>query len=141
MVDTGFRQGSYSACAFYHEEKSARVVAHGGDFTVLGPSKSLDWFRGVAQRRMEVKFKDRLERGKPGSVRILNRIATVTENGLEHEADQRRAEILMRDMGIDEGCKGVVAFVSVFCPEGRWRHLVHFGDSLCSWRQLRQPWL
>ncbi len=48
---------------FYHEQKNVRVVVHGDDFTVLGPSKSLDWFRGVAQQRMEVKFKGRLERG------------------------------------------------------------------------------
>ena len=55
-----------------------------------------------------MKFKNRLERGKPGSVRILNRIVTVTKDGLEYEADQRHAEILMRDMGVDESCKGVV---------------------------------
>ncbi len=57
---------------------------------------------------MEVKFKGSLERGKPGAARILTGIVTVTENGLEYEADQGHAEILMRDMGIDEGCKGVV---------------------------------
>ncbi len=39
---------------------------------------------------MEVKFKNRLERGKPGSVRILKRTVTVTDQGLESEADQRR---------------------------------------------------
>ena len=55
---------------------------------------------------MEEKFKGRLERGKLGAVRILNRIVTGTENGLEYEADQRHAEILMRDMGIDESSKG-----------------------------------
>ncbi len=41
-------------------------------------------------------------------MRILNRIVTVTENGLEYEADRRHAEILKRDMGIDESSKGVV---------------------------------
>jgi hypothetical protein len=39
------------------------VVARGDDFAVLGPNKSLGWFRGDVQRRMEVKFKGRLERG------------------------------------------------------------------------------
>ena len=108
MVEAGFKQGLYSACVFYHAEKKVRVVVHGDDFTVLGPGKSLDWFRGVIQKRMEVKFKSRLERGRPGAVWILNRIVTVTENGLEYEADQRHAEILMKDMGVDENCKGVV---------------------------------
>ncbi len=37
----------------------------------------------------------------------MNRIATVTENGLAYEADQRQAEISMTDMGIDDGSKGV----------------------------------
>ena len=53
-----------------------------------------------------MKLKGRLERGKPGAVRILSRIVTVTENGLEYEADQGHAKILMRDTGIDEGSKG-----------------------------------
>jgi hypothetical protein len=72
MVDAGFRQGLYSACAFYHEQKNTRVVVHGNDFAILEGSKSLDWCHGVVQRRVEVKFKNRLERGKPGSVMILN---------------------------------------------------------------------
>ncbi len=42
---------------------------------------------------MEVKNKNRLEGGKPGAVRILNRIVIVTENVLEYEADLWHAEI------------------------------------------------
>jgi hypothetical protein len=42
------------------------------------------------------------ERGKPESVIILNRIVTVTENGLERQADQRLEQILMRDVGIHD---------------------------------------
>ena len=56
---------------------------------------------------MEVKFQARLERGKPGAVRILNRIITVTDKGLQYEADQRHAEIIMRAMGVDESAKEV----------------------------------
>ncbi len=49
----------------------------------------MDWFRGVVQQRVKVKFKNRLERGKPGAARILNRIATVTEGGLEYGPETR----------------------------------------------------
>ncbi len=42
-------------------------------------------------------------------MRVLNRIATVASGGLEYEADQRHAEILMKDVGIDEGSKGAIA--------------------------------
>ena len=67
---------------------------------------------------MEVKFKNRLERGKPGSVRILNTIVTVTDHGLEYEADQWHAEILMKDMCADESSKGVTTPGVVSTGEG-----------------------
>ncbi len=63
---------------------------------IFGGSTSLDWFRRVAQRRVEVKFKNWLERNKPGSVRISSRIVTVTDQGLECEADERNAEIVIK---------------------------------------------
>ncbi len=44
----------------------------------------------------------RSERGKPESVIILNRIVSVTEYGLEDQADQRLEEILMKDVGIHD---------------------------------------
>ncbi len=40
-------------------------------------------------------------------MRISNRIVTVANGGLEYEADQRHAEILMKDVGKDEGSRGV----------------------------------
>jgi hypothetical protein len=48
---------------------------------------------------VEVKFNSRLQRRRPGAVRILNRIATVASDGLEYEAGQRQAGIFMKDMG------------------------------------------
>ena len=82
MRQVGFTQGSYSACVFYRKDSDIRAVVHGDDFTVLGPRSGLYWFREVSQRRMEVKFKARLERRRPEAVRILNRIVTVTSEGL-----------------------------------------------------------
>ncbi len=51
-------------------------------------------------------------------MRILNRIVTVTNQGLKREADQRRAEILMKDMCVDESSKGVVTPGVVSTGEG-----------------------
>ncbi len=67
---------------------------------------------------MGVKLKDSLERKKPGLVRILNRIVTVTDPGLQCEADQRHAEIVMKGMCIDKSSKGVVAPGVVSTGEG-----------------------
>ncbi len=62
--------------------------------------------------------KDRLGRGRPRAVGILHRIASVKEQGLEYDADQRRAEILVRDIGVDESSKGVVTPGAVCTSEG-----------------------
>ncbi len=64
MAEAGLRQGAYSVrAALYHEEEKAPAVVRGDDFIVPGSNESLDWFRGVAQQRAEVKPKGRLERG------------------------------------------------------------------------------
>ena len=57
---------------------------------------------------MEVKFRGRLERGKEGPVRILNRIVTSTRDGIEYEADQRHAKIIVREAGLEESSREVV---------------------------------
>jgi hypothetical protein len=47
---------------------------------------------------MKVKFKGRMERRRQGAARIWRRVVTVVRGGLEYEAGQRLAEILMKDM-------------------------------------------
>jgi hypothetical protein len=53
-----------------------------------------------------------------GSVRILNRIMTVTGQGLEYGAVQRHAEILMKDTCFDESSKGVVTLGTASTSDG-----------------------
>jgi hypothetical protein len=92
------------------------------------------------QQRMDAKLKGRLERGKPGAVRIIDGMATVTEQGLEYEADHTHGEILMKLASINGASKGVVtpgakASERVGLGWGwgsarrtkRWRHFVPSG--------------
>ncbi len=62
-----FKQGVYSACTFYRDERNIRAVMHGDDFTVLGKSADRGWFRKVIEKKMVVKYKERLVRGNRGS--------------------------------------------------------------------------
>ena len=39
------------------------------------------------------------------SIRTLNRIVTWTNQGLEYEADQRHAELIIQEMGLTESCR------------------------------------
>ncbi len=64
LQEAVFSQGNYSARVFYHEQKKIRIVVYGDDFTVPGGSKELDWLREAIQKRMEVKFKGRLEKSR-----------------------------------------------------------------------------
>ncbi len=60
MVDAGFRQGEYSACAFYRKQKNVRAGLPGDDFSVRAASESPDFFRGVIQQRVEVQLQSSL---------------------------------------------------------------------------------
>ncbi len=47
------------------------------------------------EKRMRVKFKERLSRECEVAVRVLNRVVSSTKHGIEHEADQRCTEIII----------------------------------------------
>ena len=92
-----------------HSERKIRAVVHGDVLTVLGISKQLDWFREIIKNGFEVKFRGRLGPclDDDKSIRILNRVVSWTAAGIEYEADQRHAEIIIRDLGLDAKSKGV----------------------------------
>ena len=78
MESIGFRGGQSTPCIFWHKEKGIRAVIHGDDFSLLGISVALDWFRDKIQGKFEVKFRGRLgpDNEDDKAVRILNRIVT-----------------------------------------------------------------
>ena len=41
LISCGFTQGKSSPCVFYHQERVARLVVHGNDFTFLGNDQAL----------------------------------------------------------------------------------------------------
>jgi hypothetical protein len=93
------------------ESRNLRIVVHGDDFTVLGHARELDWFRQKIKERYEVKFRARIgpEIKDDKSVRILNRIVTWNEDGIEYESDQRHAEIIVNELGLKpDNVKSVV---------------------------------
>ena len=99
----GFQPGKTSPCVFYHEPRNIRLVVHGDDFTALGTDPGLNWFRQQMTNRFECKIRGRLgpEKGDDKEIRILHRILTWKSDGIHYEADQRHAEIIIRDLGLD----------------------------------------
>ena len=98
----GFQVGKSSPCVVYHPTRGIRLVVHGDDFTALGYEADLDWYNKVLTQKFEAKVKGRLGPGKTDekSKRVLNRVLHWTLSGIEHEADQRHAEIIVRELGL-----------------------------------------
>jgi hypothetical protein len=84
-------------------------VIHGDDFTLLGDVKQLDGFRSRIENKFEVKFRARLgpSSNDDKSVRILNRVVTWTNAGIEYEADQRHSELICEGLEIGSDSNGV----------------------------------
>jgi hypothetical protein len=108
MRDIGFETGRSSPCIFNHTTRGIKAVVHGDDFTLLGHREDLDWYKKMMETKFEIKYKGRMGPREEDikSVRILNRIVPYTKEGIEYESDQRHAEIIAKQMGLQEGSKG-----------------------------------
>ena len=102
IKEIGFGAEIASPCVFKHEGRNMKAVVHGDDFTIIGRSQDSDWLHQKISTRFEVKFKGRLGQGKGDDkeIRIINRIITLTEAGIEYEADQRHAEMIVQQLEI-----------------------------------------
>jgi len=95
----GFRRGRSSPCVFQHKARGIRLTVHGDDFFSVGLPAALKWFEEALLEKFEGKVKGKL--AQPGDgLRVLNRVARITREGYEWEADQRHAEILVREAGL-----------------------------------------
>ena len=104
MLSVGFVRGLSSPCLFYHPGKDIRAVVYGDDFTLLGAEEALDWFKAEIQLVYAIDFKARLgpEKNDQKSVRLLNRVIEWTAEGINIEGDQRHAEIIIKQLGLEE---------------------------------------
>ena len=96
--------GKHSACNFWHPSRDVAVTVHGDDFTATGRENELQWFNGILKGAYEVKTKflgpDKQRHLQ--EVRILNRVIRWEEWGIGYEADQRHAELVVKELGLEE---------------------------------------
>ena len=104
ITSIGFIKGLSTPCVFYHKERNIRVVVHGDDFTVLAYNEGVMWFRQEIQKRYEVKLRGCIGSDKKDlkEMSILNRVIEWTSEGIIYEADQRHADIIIRDLGLEQ---------------------------------------
>ena len=78
---------------------------HGGDFAITDP----EWELICVETQMKNKYEIKTEHLGPDStqkqeIRVLNTTIRWTAVGIEYEPDQRHAEIIIKEMGV-EGAK------------------------------------
>ena len=79
------------------------IVVHGDDLTALAGDEVLDWYESELMKSFEINIRGRLGIGckAPQEIRILNRIVSVDEHGLNHDADpSRHTDLLMASMNL-----------------------------------------
>ncbi len=103
MTKIGFVKGGASPCNFHHPGREVSTTVHGDDFTSTGREADLMWL----DAQLKAEFETKTEVLGPGQrhqrqLRVLNRVLTWTASGIQCEADQRHAEILVRELGMDK---------------------------------------
>ena len=96
LEEMGFISGMASPCCFFHPQRKLHLVVHGDDFTTMGVKTDVDWFEKTLADHFELKIRGRLGENctGPQQIRILNRIVTLTKDGLVYEADPRHVDLL-----------------------------------------------
>ena len=79
-------------------------MVHGDDMTCLGDSNSLQWLAEELKKVYELKVRAILgpDPRDDKQVRILNRIVSWNNSGIQYEPDQRHVEIVIKALGLEK---------------------------------------
>ena len=103
----GFERGKWNPCIYNHKKRRIKMMIHGDDFMMVCDREQVGFVRAELEKRFTVKVEVAGHgEGEMKEVKVLNRVVTATEEGWEYEADQRHAEIIVKEMGVD-GSSGV----------------------------------
>ena len=108
-----FVKGESSPCSFHHPTRNIKVVVHGDDFVSEGKKSELIWFDTELKKSFELKTEVLgPDHGEVRELRILNRVLRWEKAGITWEADQRHAELIVEQLGLEKsksvatpGCK------------------------------------
>ena len=107
MLKIGFVRGKYNTSTYFHKQKKIKVLVHGDDFVSSGMRHQALWFKNELEKRFKIKTKViGSGEGELREATVLNRTIRVTENGWEYEADQRHADIIVKELNLRDA-KGV----------------------------------
>ena len=95
---------------------------HGDDFTVAGPVKALKLLKQKMADKYEIKLQMLgRETDMEREISVLNRIVRWKRHGIEYEPDQRHAELITRQMGVENGKSVVTPIIAESIEQARAR--------------------
>ena len=116
LLDNGFKRTRACTCTFRHTSRDIDLVVHGDDFISTGDGEDLQWLRMLFETKFEISTNViGHEAGDDTQLKVLNRIISVKENAYTYEPDARHAEIVIRELGLQEA-KAVTTPVAEFRP-------------------------
>ena len=102
LTDAGFIKGLASPCHFFHPSRDIPLLVHGDDFIAAAEDDQLEWVEKLLKGKYECK--STLIGPGPGAQpegRILGRIITYYDWGIQYEADPVHAETILRELGLE----------------------------------------
>ena len=83
---------------YHNKARGLTTLVHGDDYVTVGSEDSAMWLKGELEKVFDIKTSVVGRRsGLKKEVRVLNRVIRWTHEGWEYEADQRHAEIIVKE--------------------------------------------
>ena len=105
LIKHGFVQGKSNPCLYYHKDKDLLTLVHGDDFLSTGAPEVLKWLEKILGDALTVKTKLLGPLKMPGAkqqIMFLNRVLTWDNTGIRYELDPRHAEMVIRELNLQE---------------------------------------
>ena len=78
------------------------MIVHGDDFMCTGSSKNLQWLKELFESKFEITAEILgPELGQERKIRVLNVVLRWEASGIIYEPDQRHAEMVVRELGLE----------------------------------------
>lgn len=103
LLKSGYVQGRANGCLFHHPNEDVSFFVHGDDFVAVGNDTELAEARATLEDKYKLKVQMLGEgTGCVSKLRILKKVVKRTPAGIELEADSRNAEIVIKDLGLQQ---------------------------------------
>ena len=106
LENGGFKAGKGSTAVFYHSEEDMQLLVHGDDFLALGDEAAHQNLEKMLKQKYDLRIEgcigpesqDGTEMTVLGCVVRYNK----EDGSVEYEADPRHAELMIREMGLED---------------------------------------